>query len=175
MLLVLLLYSNLYSNNIYDFIIYFCFGLAISLMFNATLLLLKKFNIISSNKFTKKYGYWTQNALTYLQLSEESKLIIGGLLNLFQHILVLIIVILYSKKYITKAKKTNNPKIIAFILFIIYCLFNIYINDAVKIYNKSLALTRGESKALIISITITYSGLLYYFETIKNEKVKLIN
>ena len=142
-------------------------------MFNATLILVKKFNIISSIKFAKKYG--RPFFLEYLQLSEENINIIGALINIFEHILIIIIAFLCAKKYIKNAKKTNNPNTIAFILFIIYCLFNIYINDAFKVYNKSLAITNDESNILIISITLTYSGLVYYFDSLKNEKAELLS
>ena len=60
-------------------------------------------------------------------------------------------------------------------LFCIWGIYNIYIIDVVKLYNKILKTTKTETAIITISITITYSGLLYYFETIKNERTKLIN
>ena len=82
---------------------------------------------------------------------------------------------LYFKKYIKTSKKTNNALLISFILFIIYGYVNVYVNDIFKIYTKSLELTNSEYVISMSSITLTYSGLLYYFETIKNEKNNFIN
>jgi hypothetical protein len=145
-------------------------------MFNVTLLLIKKFNIISSKKFIERYrSSFISFINNYLKLNDKNIRLLRAYGDIITHFIYTIIAFLYSKKYIKKAKKTNNPKIIAFILFIIYCLFNIYINDAFKVYNKSLAITKCESNILIISTTITYSGLLYYFETIKNKTCDLIN
>jgi hypothetical protein len=52
---------------------------------------------------------------------------------------------------------------------------NIYVNDIFKVYTKSLELSNEEYKVSLFSMTLTYTGLVYYFETIKNEKAELIN
>ena len=51
----------------------------------------------------------------------------------------------------------------------IYLLFNIFKLNTFKIYNKSFKLTTTEFTIVLTSITVTYMGLIYYFETIKNE------
>ena len=111
----------------------------------------------------------------YLYLSEKNTGLFIALFDLSWHLLVSIIAFIYAKKYIKKSKKTNNTLIISFILFVVFCLFNTYINDAFRIYNRSLEISRVETNTIVITITLTYSGLLYYFETIKNEKNELIN
>ena len=177
MILLLLLYINLYNSDIYDFIIYFFFGTAIAILFIATLVLIKKINITSSKKYIDKYASSIMIALCkkYLHLSEENTGVFIALFDLSLHLFGSIIVFIYVKKYIKRAKKTNNAFLKSLILFCIWGIINIYFNDVIKLYNKSLKTTKTETAIVTISITITYSGLLYYFETIKNEKVKLIN
>jgi cation transport ATPase len=177
MILLLLLYINLYNSDIYDFIIYFFFGTAIAILFIATLVLIKKINITSSKKYIDKYASSIMIALCkkYLHLSEENTGIFIALFDLSLHLFGSIIVFIYVKKYIKRAKKTNNAYLKSLILFCIWGFINIYFNDVIKLYNKSLKITKTETTTVIISVSITYSGLLYYFETIKNEKVKLIN
>ena len=176
-LLTVLLYVNLYNDNIYDFVIYFCFGLFIALLFISTLVLIKKLNITSSKKYMDKYASSIMINLCkkYLYLCDKNTALFIAIFDLSWHLLVSIIAFIYAKKYIKKSKKTNNTLLISFILFIVFCLFNTYINDAFRIYNKSLEISKGETNTIIITITLTYGGLLYYFDTIKNEKVEFIN
>jgi hypothetical protein len=83
--------------------------------------------------------------------------------------------LLYVKKYIKTSKKSNYALLISALLYIAYAYINVYINDIFEVYTNSLQLTRNEYNISLFSMTVTYSGLLYYFETIKNEKADLLN
>ena len=175
-LLLLLLYINLYNSDVYDFIIYFCFGLVISVMSIATFVLIIKFNIVSGKRSrTRRCGSILSFCNKFLYLSEENTVKYIEILFVIIHLIFSIIAFIYVKKYIKRAKKTNNALLKSFMLFCIWGIYNIYIIDVVKLYNKILKTTKTETAIITISITITYSGLLYYFETIKNERTKLIN
>jgi hypothetical protein len=171
-LLLLLLYINLYNSNVYDFIIYFCFGLAIAVMFIATFMLIIKYNIISG-KISRKIRFSSMLSFSnkFLYLSEENTVKYSTFIFIIAHVIISIMAFIYVKKYIKGAKKTNNALLKSLILFCLWVIYNIYVIDVVKVYNKVLKTTKTETVLLIISTTITYSGLLYYFETIKNEKV----
>jgi len=175
-LLLLLLYINLYNSNVYDFIIYFCFSLAIAVMFIATFMLIIKYNIISG-KISRKIRFSSMLSFSnkFLYLSEENTVKYSTFIFIIAHVIISIMAFIYVKKYIKGAKKTNNALLKSFILFCIWGIYNIYVIDVIKLYNKILKTTKTETAIATISITITYSGLLYYFETIKNEKTKLIN
>jgi hypothetical protein len=177
MLLISLIYINCYDNNIYDFIIYFCFGIVISILFVASLVLIKKFNIISKEEHYKIYApYVLDFCKKYIiDISGENIAFYYAIISCLVHLIFSIIALLYVKKYIKTSKKTNNALLISFILFIIYGYVNVYVNDIFKIYTKSLELTNREYVISLSSITLTYSGLIYYIETIKNERTKLIN
>ena len=176
-LLISLLYVNCYDNNMYDFVIYFCFGILISILFIASLILIKKFNIISKEQHYKIYApYVLDFSKKYIiDISGENIAFYYAIISCSIHLIFSIIALLYVKKYIKTCKKTNNALLISFILFIIYGYVNVYVNDIFKIYTQSLELTNREYVISLSSLTLTYSGLLYYFETIKNEKTKLIN
>ena len=174
---LLIIYTTLYNNNIYDFIIYFCFGLSISVMFIASLVLIKKFHLVSSKKFILKN--YTKFILSFIKdnlcISEDNACMCTGVLDIVLHMLFSIIALIYIKSYIKNSKKTKNAALISFILFCIWGLINIYVNDAIELYNKVLKTTKTESTTVIISITLTYSGLIYYFDTLKNQKNDFIN
>ena len=178
MIVVLLLYINLYSGDVYDFIIYFCFGLLIAVMFIATFMLITKYNLISNKNHIIKlnqHKYLLNFCNKFLDLSDETTVKCIAFCSITSHIILPIIAFIYVRKYIKRAKKTNNAFLISFILFCIWGIINIYFVDIIKLYNKGLKTTETESTTAIISITITYSGLLYYFETIKNEKADLLS
>ena len=178
MIIVLLLYINLYSGHVYDFIIYFCFGLLIAVMFIATFMLITKYNLISNKNHIIKlnrHKYLLNFCNKFLDLSDETTVKCIAFCSITGHIILPIIAFIYVRKYIKRAKKTNNAFLISFILFCIWGIYNIYFVDIIKLYNKGLKTTETESTTAIISITITYSGLLYYFETIKNEKADLLS
>jgi uncharacterized membrane protein YjfL (UPF0719 family) len=178
MIVVLLLYINLYSGDVYDFIIYFCFGLLIAVMFIATFMLITKYNLISNKNHIIKlnqHKYLLNFCNKFLDLSDETTVKCIAFCSITGHIILPIIAFIYVRKYIKRAKKTNNAFLISFILFCIWGIYNIYFVDIIKLYNKGLKTTETESTTAIISITITYSGLLYYFETIKNEKADLLS
>ena len=174
---MIVLYTTLYNKNIYDFIIYFCFGLIISVMFIASLVLIKKFHLVSSKKFIVKS--YTKFILSFIKdnlcISEDNACMCTGVLDIVIHMLFSIIALIYIKSYIKNSKKTKNAALISFILFCIWGLVNIYYNNAIELYNKVLKTTKTESTTAIISITLTYSGLVYYFDTLKNEKAELIS
>ena len=175
-IIVLLLYINLYNDEVYDFIIYFCFGLLITVMFIATFVMISKFNIISDKRAAAKINGWLFRFCNeFLYISQENTGICIGYFNVIDHILISIIAFIYVKKYIKHAKKTNNALLKSFILFCIWGIINIYFIDIIKIYNKLLKTTKTESTTAIISITLTYSGLVYYFDTLKNEKAELLS
>ena len=177
MVLLLLLYVKLYNNKVYDFLIYFCFGTATSLLFIATLVLIKKLNITSSKNYIDKYGSSIMITFCkkYLYLSEENTGVFIALFDLSWHLFGSIIAFMFAKRYIINSKKTNNTLFISLLLFCLWLFYNIYVIDGFKVYNKALKLTKTESTTVIISVSITYSGLLYYFETLKNQKTDFIN
>lgn len=171
---VLLFYIYFLNNNVYDFVIYFCFGIFISILSNSSLLLIKKNNILSSIEFNTKYSLYSFNFLKKflnknLDISEKNICLLMFLVSLSWHIVFPIIALYYVKSYIKKSIRTKNCLKLSILLYIIYMLFNIFKLNTFKIYNKSVKLTNTEFKILLTSITITYMGLLYYFETIKNE------
>ena len=141
----------------------------------ATFVLIRKFNIISDKtNAVRMYGYLFSFCNEFLHISQENCGIYIGFCNVIYHILFSIIAFIYVKKYIKCAKKTNNAFLKSLIIFCIWGIINIYVIDIIKLYNKLFKTTKTETAIVMISITITYSGLLYYFETLKNEKVKLI-
>jgi hypothetical protein len=175
-LIISILYINYYDDNIYDFVIYFCFGLLISVLLIASAVLIKKFNIISREKYYKKYSpYVLDFCKKYVDYSGENIAFFYAILSCSAHVLFAILALLYVKKYIKTSKKTNNALLISVILFLIYTYVNVYINDIFKQYTNPLEMTNTDYKIGFFSITLTYGGLLYYFETIKNEKDEFIN
>jgi hypothetical protein len=91
------------------------------------------------------------------------------LVSVSWHVIFPLIALYYVKSYIKKSIKTQNCLKLSILLYMIYLLFNIFKLNTFKIYNNSLKLTTTEFKILLTSITVTYIGLIYYFETIKNE------
>ena len=169
LLLLILLYCNYYNYS--DSLIYFTFGAFISIYLNASILLIKKYKIINSIEFNKKYSKEVFEILKkYTNFSEENICKIMNIFGLTWHLLFPLIALYYVKDYIKDSIKTDYAYIKAFIIFIIYCLFNIYIIDSFKVYNKSLELTNIEFNIIFTSIILTFMGLLYYFESIKNNK-----
>jgi len=170
LLLLLFLYINLINNNIYDFVIYFCFGIFISILSNSFLMLIKKNDILKSIDFNTKYYLNSFNFLKkFLDISEKKIGLLMFLVSVSWHVIFPLIALYYVKSYIKKSIKTKNCLKLSILLYIIYLLFNIFKLNTFKIYNNSLKLTTTEFKILVTSITITYMGLIYYFETIKNE------
>jgi hypothetical protein len=175
LLLLLFLYKNLINNNIYDFVIYFCFGIFISILSNSFLMLIKKNNILKSIDFNTKYYLNSFNFLKkFLDISEKKICLLMFLVSVSWHVIFPLIALYYVKSYIKKSIKTKNCLKLSILLYMIYLLFNIFKLNTFKIYNNSLNLTTTEFKILLTSITVTYMGLIYYFETIKNETPKNI-
>ena len=167
---VLLFYINLINHNIYDFVIYFCFGIFISILSNSSLMLIKKNNILSSIEFNKKYYLSNFNFLKkILDISDKKICLLIFFGGLSWHILFPLIALYYVKSYIKKSIKTKICLKLSILLYMIYLLFNIFKLNTFKIYNKSFKLTTTEFTIVLTSITVTYMGLIYYFETIKNE------
>ena len=170
LLLLLFLYMNLLNKNVYDFIIFFCFGIFISILSNSLLMLIKKNNLLKSIEFNSKYYLSSFNFLKkFLDISEKKICLLMFFGGLSWHVLFPLIALYYVKSYIKKSIKTKNCLKLSILLYMIYLLFNIFKLNTFKIYNKSLNLTTTEFKILLTSITVTYIGLIYYFETIKNE------
>ena len=170
LLLLLFLYINLINNNIYDFVIYFCFGIFISILSNSLLMLIKKNNLLKSIEFNSKYYLSSFNFLKkFLDISEKKICLLMFFGGLSWHVLFPLIALYYVKSYIKKSIKTKICLKLSILLYMIYLLVNIFKLNTFKIYNKSLNLTTTEFKILFTSITVTYMGLIYYFETIKNE------
>ena len=103
----------------------------------------------------------------YTNFSEENICKIIYILYLLLHLFFPLIALYYVKNYIKDSIKTEYPYIKSLIIFIIYILFNIYIINSFKIYNKSLQLTKIEFRIIVTSIILTYIMLLFYFEYIK--------
>ena len=146
-------------------------------MFIASLVLIKKINLVSSKKFIVKSK--KEVILSFIKdnlcITEENACMCIGVFDVVIHMLFLIIALIYIKSYIKNSKKTKNAVLISLLLFCIWGLINIYVNDAIELYNKIYKTTKTESTTAIISITLTYSGLVYYFDTLKNEKAELLS
>jgi len=178
-LTITLIYIKYNSTNYSDILVYFSFGLFISIFLNATLTLIYKKDFII-NKYTTKIE--TKNEVpsllkipflldflkTISKNNNKTMITYYLIYTIGWHILFLLIALYYVKSYIIAAKKTNDAYISAFIFFILFGLFNIYIIDIFKIYSKKLDITNNEFKLLLFLITLTYILLLYYFETIKS-------
>jgi hypothetical protein len=178
-LTITLIYIKCNSTNYSDILVFFSFGLFISIFLNATLALIYKKDFII-NKYTTKIE--TKNEvpsllklpflLDFLKFTSnnDNKTMITYFLiyTIGWHIFLLLLALYYVKSYIIAAKKTNDAYISAFVFFILFGLFNIYIIDIFKIYSKKLDITNNEFKLLLFLITLTYILLLYYFETIKS-------
>lgn len=166
-LLLTLLYCKFYNYD--DTLIYFIFGTFISIYLNATIVLIKKYKICISIEFTKKcHNNIFKFFEKYTNFNGENICKIIYIMGLTWHLLLPLILLYYVKDYIRDSIKTEYAHIKAFIIFIIYVLFNIYIIDSFKVYNKSLKLTKTEFNIILTSIVLTYISLLYYFESIKN-------
>ena len=173
--IIVLVFIHILNYKTYDFIIYFSFGIAISILIIATVVLISRFNIMTDQKYVKKYHTSLLNFYNkYTNLSNENIAILSTLINYLYHILGIILALLYVKNYIKTAKRTNNTFIFSYILFFIYIVGNLFFNDIYNIYIKPFGLSNNEYNLSLISITFTYSGLLYYFENIKNENYKII-
>lgn len=172
---LILLYCNYYKYH--DILIYFIYGSFISIYLNASILLIKKYNIITSIEFNKKYHNYIFNLFKkYTTLSEKIiSIIIMWFYFLIGHLLFIFLALYYVKDYIRDSIKTEYVYIKAFIIFIIYFLINVYIIDSFKVYNKSLQLTKTEFNIIVISIILTFIGLLCNFESIKNRINYTIN
>ena len=177
-LIITLIYIKYNNTNYSDKLVFFSFGLFISIYLNATLALIYKKDFIINKYITKlektNRGPTLFNLpflLDYLKTitNNNNKIILTYFLiyTIGWHILFLLIALYYVKSYIINSQKNNYAYISAFVYFILYVLFNIYIIDIFKIYSNKLELTNNEFKLLLILITITYVILLYYFETIK--------
>jgi hypothetical protein len=171
-LTITLIYIKCNRANYSDKLVYFSFGLFISIFLNATLTLIYKKNFIINNYIIKIENQKNLPfILNYLKTisKNDTKTIITYYFNytIGWHILFLLIALYYVKPYIINSQKTNYAYIHGFVYFILFGLFNIYTIDIFKIYNKKLQLTNYEFKVLLFLISVTYIILLYYFETIK--------
>lgn len=176
--LLLLLYCK--YNNYYDILIYFIYGTFISILLNASLLIIKKYKLVTTIEFIKKYNnniFFLDYKLykKYTNFNEENICKIINIIQLTWHLLFPLIALYYVKDYIKDSIKTQYAYIKAFIIFIIYGLLNIYIIDSFKVYNKSLELTKTEFNIILTSIILSFMGLLYYFESIKNSYISINN
>tara|TARA_B110000902_G_C14032338_1_gene484555 strand:- start:56 stop:658 length:603 start_codon:yes stop_codon:yes gene_type:complete len=154
--------------NYSDTLIYFSFGAFISVLLNASILLIKKYKICTSIEFNKiHYNFLVNYFNNYTNFNEENICKIINIIGLTWHLLFPLIALYYIKDYIKDSIKTEYAYIKAFIISIIYFLINVYIIGSFKVYNKSLELTKTEFNIIITSIILTYIALLYYFENIK--------
>ena len=157
-------------NNYSDTLIYFVFGAFISILFIGLIVFIKSFNILSSLSFNKKnYSFFINFCKNYTNFSKEKICILAFLIGVFWHLLFPLIALYCVKYYIKDSIKTQNTYIKAIIIFIIYFLFNVYVIDSFKVYNKSLELTKTEFHIICTSIVLTFIGLMYYFESIKTD------
>jgi hypothetical protein len=178
-LTITLIYIKCNSTNYSDILVYFSFGLFISIFLNATLALIYKKDFIINRYTTKietknevpsllKIPFLLDFLKTISKNNNKTMITYYLIYTIGWHILFLLIALYYVKSYIIAAKKTNDAYISAFIFFILFGLFNIYIIDIFKIYSKKLDITNNEFKLLLFLIPLTYILLLYYFETIKS-------
>jgi membrane-associated HD superfamily phosphohydrolase len=136
----------------------------------SSLMIIAKNNILKSVEFNKTYYLNSFNFLNnYLDIDEKNICLFMFLSSISWHLLFPLIALYYVKNYITKSKKTKNSIKLSILLYIIYVLFNIFILNTFKIYNKSLKITTTESRIIVIFSSVAYIALLYYFETIKNK------
>ena len=169
LLILLFFYIHLLNNNVYDFVIYFCFGIFIIVLSGSSLIIITKNNILKSIEFNKRYYLNSFNFLkNYLDIGEKNICLLMFLSGISWHILFPLIALYYVKNYITKSKKTKNSIKLSILLYIIYVLFNIFILNTFKVYNKSLKIKTTEARIIVIFSSVAYIALLYYFETIKN-------
>lgn len=156
-------------NNYSDTLIYFAFGAFISIIFIASLVFIKNFKKLSSISFNKKhYSFFLDFFEKYTFLKEEQICLLAFFIGLTWHLLFPLIALYYVKDYIKDSIKRQYAYIKAFIIFIIYVLFNVYIIGSFEVYNKSLKITKTEFNIIITSIILIFIALLYYFESIKN-------
>jgi len=176
-LIITLIYIK-YNSNYSDALVFFSFGLFISIFLNATLTLIYKKDFIINkyiNKIEKqkevptllKLPFLLDSLKTITKNNNKTMIIYYLIYSIGWHILLFLLALYYVKPYIIAAKKTNYAYITAFLYFILFGLFNIYYIDILNIYNKKLELTNNEFKLLFILITVSYIISLYYFETIK--------
>ena len=89
------------------------------------------------------------------------------MVSILIHILLILLVCYNVKSYILHSKKTEYAYLVSLCYAIVFLIFNIYITDIYKKYNKKLELSTNEITMIILSITILFIILVYYFKTIK--------
>jgi hypothetical protein len=175
-IIVTIVYIKYNKDNYSDSLVYFTFGTFIAIYVVATIVLLIKREIIV-DKLIKKINVNSCSVYRIIFLfinfffkdSKQIRQIITYVLyhNILLHILFTIIACYYVKSYIIHSKKTDYAYLVSLWYAILFLLFNIYVMDIYKRYNRKIMLSTNETTIIILSLFIIYAILLYYFETIK--------
>jgi hypothetical protein len=175
--IIVILYINYNKDNYSDSLVYFSFGMFLSVYVVATIVLIIKRNLIV-NKLLDNNKDHNYNSIiniyifliTYFSKDMHSRkqiIFCSHIISIFIHILLILIVFYSVNSYIIHSKKTDSPYLSSVCYMIVFLLFNIYKIDIYNKYTKKLNLSTNEITMLILSITIVFIMLLYYFETIK--------
>jgi hypothetical protein len=181
--IIVILYINYNKDNYSDSLVYFSFGLFLSVYVIATIVLIIKRNLIVDkllennknhnynsiyNSFINSYIFLIMYFSKDMDMHTRKQIIFSShMVSIFIHILLILIVFYSVNSYIIHSKKTNYPYLSSVCYMIVFLLFNIYKIDIYNKYTKKLNLSTNEVTMLILSIFIVFIMLLYYFETIK--------
>ena len=181
--IIVILYINYNKDNYSDSLVYFSFGLFLSVYVIATIVLIIKRNLIVDkllennknhnynsiyNSFINCYIFLIMYFSKDMDMHTRKQIIFSShMVSIFIHILLILIVFYSVNSYIIHSKKTNYPYLSSVCYMIVFLLFNIYKIDIYNKYTKKLNLSTNEVTMLILSIFIVFIMLLYYFETIK--------
>ena len=172
-----ILYINYNKDNYSDSLVYFSFGIFLSIYIVATIVLIIKRNLII-DKFLenkKNHNYNSVISMFIFLITYFSKdihtsrqiIFYSHMVSILIHILLILLVCYNVKSYILHSKKTEYAYLVSLCYAIVFLIFNIYITDIYKKYNKKLELSTNEITMIILSITILFIILVYYFKTIK--------
>jgi len=175
--IIVILYINYNKDNYSDSLVYFSFGMFLSVYVVATIVLIIKRNLIVNKLLdnNKDHNYNSINniyifLITYFSKDMHSRkqiIFCSHIISIFIHILLILIVFYSVNSYIIHSKKTDYPYLSSVCYMIVFLLFNIYKIDIYNKYTKKLNLSTNEVTMLILSIIIVFIMLVYYFETIK--------
>jgi len=181
--IIVILYINYNKDNYSDSLVYFSFGLFLSVYVIATIVLIIKRNLIVDkllennknhnynsiyNSFINSYIYLIMFFSKDMDMDMHTRkqiIFSSHMVSIFIHILLILIVFYSVNSYIIHSKKTNYPYLSSVCYMIVFLLFNIYVLDIYNKYNKKLNLSTNEVTTLILSIIIVFIMLVYYFET----------
>ena len=151
----------------YDVLIYFSFGIFISILFMGCYGLLLKFEVLASREFNEKYNntifcLWKN----YVPCQETNFFPFMAIFTILWHMFFGFLALYYVKTFIKNAIATKYAYIVGYLLILLF--FAINYNSAFKLYNNSLKCSANEfNNGAFFSLFIV-AGIIYYFETIKS-------